>query len=171
MSPESTPTTMLTPDEQTKLKAEIRQDWQRWMAKEPRFPRRIQHLPLATLNHLVSFAASEELNAIARDLNLTPQTRSHLGELMWGYALRHDAAFADTAALAQRLGVPPETAARIGNEVKQRIFRVQATPPKPPQPQLSGNLVNLRPTPPAGGQPRPPAQQWPSTPPAGYNTQ
>lgn len=144
----------MTPAEQTELKAELRSKWETQMKTQPRFPQQVRHLALAALNHLLSFAASEELNAIARDLNLTPQTRSHMGELMWNYALRHDAAFADTAALGQRLGVPPETTARIGDEIKRRIFRTQATPPKPPQPQLSGNLVNLRPQP---SQPQPPA--------------
>lgn len=146
----------MTPQEQSELKEELHADWTAWMQTRPRFPRPIQHLPLTELNRLLSFATSEELNSIARDLNLTPQTRSHLGELMWSYALRHDAGFADTAAMAERLGVPPETATRIGNEIKQRIFRVQTTPPKPPQPpqpQVSGNLVNLRPQP---SQPQPP---------------
>ncbi len=138
----------MTPAEQMQIKTACHAEWQRWMSKQERFPAGLRYLPLAELNHLLSFATSEKLNSIARDLNLTPQTRSHLGELMWSYALRHDAAFADTAALAQRLGVPPETAARIGDEIKQRIFRVQTIPPKPPQPpQISGNLVNLRPQP------------------------
>ena len=143
----------MTPAEQAELKAELRSEWDAQMKTQPRFPKQVQHLALTELNQLLSFTASEELNAIARDLNLTPQTRSHLGELMWGYALRHDAAFADTTAIGQRIGVPPETAARIGDEIKQRIFRISATPPKPPQPQLSGNLVNLRPQP---SQPQPP---------------
>lgn len=148
----------MTPAEQTELKAELRSEWEAQMKTQPRFPRQVQHLALTLLNQLLSFATSEELNALARELNLTPQTRSHLGELMWSYALRHDAAFADTAAMAERLGVPLETAARIGNEIKQRIFRVQTIPPKPPQPQVSGNLVNLRPA----GPSQPPA-------PPGYN--
>ncbi|MBI2624072.1 hypothetical protein HYW67_01075 [Candidatus Parcubacteria bacterium] len=142
----------MTPEEQTQIKTECHAEWQRWMSKQERFPAGLRHLPLDELNRLLSFAASEELNSIARELNLTPQTRSHMGELTWSYALRHDAAFADTAAIGQRLGVPPETAAHIGDEIKRRIFRVSATPPKPPQPQVSGNLVNLRPD-----QPSPPS--------------
>ncbi|MBI2625782.1 hypothetical protein HY442_01760 [Candidatus Parcubacteria bacterium] len=135
----------MTPPEQLALKEELRADWAAWMQTQPRFPQPIQRLPLTELNWLLSFAASEELNAIARELNLTPETRSRLGELMWQYAIYRDA-----SAMLDKLGVDSATAGRIVAEVRRRIFRETS------EPRLEGNVVNLK-------------THSPHTPPSDYN--
>ncbi|MBI3305448.1 hypothetical protein HYZ80_03960 [Candidatus Parcubacteria bacterium] len=144
------PPPTITSEDIAQLKAQLQQDWQRWMAGQQRFPERLQRLALLLLNQLLSFQTTDELTNIARDLNLSAEVRGRLGELMWQYAIYRDNTEANLPTVAQKLGTDGPVARRVLEEIKRRIFREFS-----PQPQLSGNVVNLKGS--------------PQTPPSDYN--